>query len=64
VSKSISGLTLTKMDRVIITCAAVAVSLVRPADAGFNISNTLGSGMVLQRAPQAAVVWGFGDAGE
>ena len=29
----------------------------------FNLSNTLGDGMVLQREPQAAVVWGFGDAG-
>ena len=25
----------------------------------FNLSNTLGDGMVLQRAPQRAVVWGF-----
>ena len=29
----------------------------------FNLSNTLGHGMVLQRAPQQAVVWGFGDPG-
>ena len=28
--------------------------------ASFNLSNTLGDGMVLQRAPQHAVVWGFG----
>jgi sialate O-acetylesterase len=33
------------------------------AAAAFNLSNTLGDSMVLQRAPQAAVVWGFGDAG-
>jgi hypothetical protein len=29
----------------------------------FNLSNTLGDTMVLQREPQQAVVWGFGDAG-
>ena len=29
----------------------------------FNLSNTLGHGMVLQRAPQQAVVWGFGEPG-
>ena len=28
----------------------------------FNLSNTLGDGMVLQRT-QAATVWGFGDPG-
>jgi sialate O-acetylesterase len=34
------------------------------ASAGhFNLSNTLGDTMVLQREPQQAVVWGFGDAG-
>ena len=34
------------------------------ASAGaFNLSNTLGNGMVLQRAPHAAVVWGFGVPG-
>ena len=33
------------------------------AAATFNISNTLGDGMVLQRAPQSATVWGFGTAG-
>eukprot|EP01052_Picozoa_sp_SAG31_P000329 SAG31_NODE_10_length_40133_cov_27.863041_15_plen_644_part_00 len=30
---------------------------------GFNLSNTLGNGMVLQRAPSAAVVWGFASPG-
>ena len=35
----------------------------RPAAALFNISNTLGDSMVLQRAPKAATVWGLGDAG-
>ena len=29
----------------------------------FRVSNTLGDGMVLQRAPSAAVVWGFGTPG-
>ena len=29
----------------------------------FNLSNTLGDGMVLQRAPQQAIVWGFGTPG-
>jgi hypothetical protein len=29
----------------------------------FAISNTLGSNMVLQRAPQAALVWGFAATG-
>ena len=32
--------------------------------ATFNLSNTLGDGMVLQRAPQQAVVWGFGSPGD
>ena len=31
--------------------------------ASFNLSNTLGDGMVLQRAPKSAVVWGFGTPG-
>jgi hypothetical protein len=30
----------------------------------FNLSNTLGDGMVLQRAPQQAIVWGFGAPGD
>ena len=29
----------------------------------FNLSNTLGSGMVLQRSPKSAVVWGMGRPG-
>eukprot|EP00937_MAST-01D_sp_MAST-1D-sp2_P006352 g6352.t1 len=29
--------------------------------ASFNVSNTLGDGMVLQRAPKSAIVWGFGE---
>jgi hypothetical protein len=33
------------------------------AAAAFNLSNTLGDGMVLQRAPQQAVLWGFGAPG-
>ena len=37
--------------------------LVPPTSASFNLSNTLGDGMVLQRAPQASVVWGFGMPG-
>jgi len=36
---------------------------VAPAAAAFNLSNTLGNGMVLQRAPQKAVVWGLGESG-
>lgn len=31
------------------------------AQSGFNISNTLGDGMVLQRGPQQAVIYGLGD---
>jgi hypothetical protein len=34
-----------------------------PPPAGFRLSNTLGDGMVLQRAPASAVVWGFGSPG-
>ena len=30
---------------------------------GFNVSNTLGDGMVLQRAPGQAVVYGMGSPG-
>ena len=41
---------------------AAILAVVTPG--AFNLSNTLGDGMVLQRAPQAAVVWGFGTAGE
>eukprot|EP01046_Picozoa_sp_COSAG06_P080202 COSAG06_NODE_27528_length_591_cov_1.158537_1_plen_164_part_01 len=42
-----------------------AVLLVHHAlvPSAFNLSNTLGDGMVLQRG-NAAVVWGFGDSGE
>ena len=42
-----------------------AVLLVHHAlvPSAFNLSNTLGDGMVLQRG-NATVVWGFGDSGE
>ncbi|CAK0792695.1 unnamed protein product [Prorocentrum cordatum] len=43
--------------------ALLAAVLVAPTAATFNLSNTLGDGMVLQRAPRRAVVWGFGDSG-
>ena len=33
------------------------------ASAAFNLSNTLGSKMVLQSAPQSSLVWGHGDVG-
>ena len=33
------------------------------ATAGCSLSNVFGSSMVLQRAPQAATVWGFAPAG-
>jgi sialate O-acetylesterase len=33
------------------------------AAASFNLSNTLGDHMVLQRAPQSALLWGFGEPG-
>ena len=43
----------------------VLVGLTMPISATFNLSNTLGDGMVLQREPQSAVVYGMGDtAGE
>ena len=42
--------------------AAAVMAVVGPPPP-FNVSNTLGSGMVLQRAPQSAVVWGFGAPG-
>jgi sialate O-acetylesterase len=42
---------------------ALLVAASALAARGFNLSNTLGDGMVLQRAPQAAIVWGFGAAG-
>ena len=38
-------------------------TLLSPIAVPFNLSNTLGDGMVLQRAPQSAVVWGFGTPG-
>ena len=38
-------------------------TLLFPTAVAFNLSNTLGDGMVLQRAPQSAVVWGFGTPG-
>jgi hypothetical protein len=37
--------------------------LVMLASATFNVSNTLGDSMVLQRAPKSAIVWGFGAPG-
>ena len=40
---------------VLLLCASQAT--------GFNLSNTLGSSMVLQRAPQSAMIWGFGEPG-
>ena len=40
----------------------IATLLTLPAHATFNLSNTLGDGMVLQRAPHSAVVWGFAEA--
>lgn len=43
--------------------AVLATVFVAPAAAAFNLSNTLGNGMVLQRAPQMAVVWGLGESG-
>lgn len=33
-----------------------------PSPAGFRLSSTLGNGMVLQRAPASAVVFGFASA--
>jgi sialate O-acetylesterase len=46
--------------------ALVAFGSIATASAAntFRISNTLGDGMVLQRAPQSAMVWGFGTAGD
>lgn len=43
---------------------ALTLALFSPCSvfAGITLSNVLGDGMVLQRAPQQAVVWGFGDA--
>jgi len=37
--------------------------MVEPARASFNLSNTLGDGMVLQRDSASTVVWGFGAPG-
>ena len=34
------------------------------AGSTFNVSNTLGDHMVLQRGPQQAVVWGMGVPGK
>ena len=39
---------------------AALVLLAVPSTASFNLSNTLGDGMVLQRAPKAAIVWDDG----
>ena len=33
------------------------------SEAFYSLSNTLGSDMVLQRAPSSAVIWGFGTPG-
>ena len=41
----------------------VAISTLVGCTSAFNVSNTLGDTMVLQRAPQQAVVWGQGDVG-
>ena len=41
----------------------VLAALASGAQGAFNISNTLGDNMVLQREPKQAVVWGFGSAG-
>ena len=43
---------------VVLAIAVLGVQLLAPA--GFNLSNTLGDGMVLQRG-NATLVWGFGD---
>lgn len=44
-----------------LTAVLVAASALEAR--GFNLSNTLGDGVVLQRAPQPAIVWGFGAVG-
>jgi hypothetical protein len=43
----------------------VATLLIMPslAACNFSVSNVFGNSMVLQRAPQCAVVWGFGTEG-
>ena len=44
-------------------CAFIMLALLMaPSAATFNLSNTLGDGMVLQRG-ESTVVWGFGDPG-
>ncbi len=43
--------------------ALLVLAAVIPLAASFNVSNTLGSHMVLQRAPARAVVWGFAASG-
>ena len=48
---------------ILLTPTAMLASLLSPIAVPFNLSNTLGDGMVLQRAPQSAVVWGFGTPG-
>jgi len=49
---------------VLAACSATAsAAAAAAAAAAFNISNTLGDGMVLQREPQSAMVWGFGAPG-
>ena len=50
--------------RLLLLVLIVAVVLmVEPARASFNLSNTLGDGMVLQRDSASTVVWGFGAPG-
>jgi sialate O-acetylesterase len=44
--------------------AAVLLATTPAAALRFELSNTLGSGMVLQRAPAEPVVWGFSDPGQ
>jgi hypothetical protein len=46
-----------------LTSAAVLLAHHALVPSAFNLSNTLGDGMVLQRG-NATVVWGFGDSGE
>ena len=43
--------------------ALLATALMTRSCAAFNVSTTLGDGMVLQRAPASAVVWGSAQPG-
>ena len=44
-------------------CLGLLFSLLLQVQAKIRLSNTLGDDMVLQRAPQSAIVWGFGTPG-